>query len=233
MKSQNERAKEIGVSRQTLATWIKKKAPFEDDHRLAVWLLNQERITVKVRAWCNKIIKKNTPRKNHVAKDKSELKNLEGILDYYMGKLNASVEEGALESIKFWNEHVIKTSESIRRSEAHAAKLGIDNGTTLPRAEVERILRAVLYAGNACVNGSLTMICEHVAGMDDPAQIYDCLKPAIVGGRLFSGFDRVANIKGAPGLPDWVLECVKTTAKDYLGNSESLWTGSAKTTKGK
>jgi len=66
--------------------------------------------------------------------------------------------------------------------------------------------------------------------MSDPAQIYDTLKPAIVGGRLFSGFDRVENIKGAPSLPDWVIECVRLEAKQYLGNSEALWT---KTTKGK
>ena len=228
MKSQAERAEEIGVSRQSLATWIKKGAPFEDDRRLAVWLLNQERITAKVRAWCNKVIKRETPRQNHVAKDDAELKNLEGILDYYMGKLNESVQHGELESIKFWNEHVIKTSESIRRSEAHAAKLGIDNGTVLPRAEVERILRAVFYAGNGCVNGALSTICEHLAGLSDPSDVYHALKPAIVGGRLFSGFDKVANIKGAPALPDWVIECVKLEAQQYLGNSESLWTNKLK-----
>lgn len=224
MKPQAERAKEIGVSRQSLATWIKKGAPFEDDKRLAVWLLNQERITAKVRAWCNKVIKRDTPHQNHVAKTKTELKNLEGILDYYMGKLNESVACGELESIKFWNEHVIKTSESIRRSEAHAARLGIDNGTTLPRAEVERILRAVFYASNACVNANLTMICQHIAGLDKPEDIYDVLKPALVNACIFSGFDKVNNIKGAPGLPTWVLDCVRLDAKQYLGNSESLWT---------
>lgn len=224
MKPQAERAKEIGVSRQSLATWIKKGAPFEDDKRLAVWLLNQERITAKVRAWCNKVIKRDTPHQNHVAKTKTELKNLEGILDYYMGKLNESVACGELESIKFWNEHVIKTSESIRRSEAHAARLGIDNGTTLARAEVERILRAVFYASNACVNANLTMICQHIAGLDKPEDIYDVLKPALVNACIFSGFDKVNNIKGAPGLPTWVLDCVRLDAKQYLGNSESLWT---------
>ena len=52
----------------------------------------------------------------------------------------------------------------------------------------------------------------------------------MVGGRLFSGFDKVANIKGAPSLPDWVIDAVRMEAKQYLGNSEALWT---KTTKGK
>ena len=189
-KTKTDRAAEIGVSRISLNTWVKKGAPVDDDRRLAVWLLNQQRISTKVRSWCNRVIKRDTPRSNSVAKDEDELKNLEGILEYYMGKLNDSVQKGELESIKFWNEHVIKTSESIRRSEAHAAKLGIDNGTTLARAEVERILRAVFYAGNGCVNGALATICEHVAGLSDPGDVYHSLKPAIVGGRLFSGFDK-------------------------------------------
>ena len=128
------------------------------------------------------------------------------------------------DQVKFWSDLFLKQDESIRRSEAHAARLGIDNGTTLPRAEVERILRAVFYAGNGSVNGALTTICEHVAGLSDPGDVYHSLKPAIVGGRLFSGFDKVANIQGAPALPDWVIECVKLEAQQYLGNSESLWT---------
>ena len=87
MKSQADRAKEIGVSRVTLSTWIKKGAPFEEDKRLAVWLLNQERITAKVRAWCNKVIKRDTPRSNSVVKDQENMKSLEDILDFYMVKL--------------------------------------------------------------------------------------------------------------------------------------------------
>jgi hypothetical protein len=106
----------------------------------------------------------------------------------------------------------------------HAAKLGIDNGTVLPRAEVERILRAVFYAGNACTQGVLTSMCEQLVGYDNSGELFHALKPAIVGGRLFSGFDKVMNTKGAPNVPDWIVECVKLEAKQYLGNSESLWT---------
>lgn len=223
-KTQGEIAEEIGITRQALSACYRRGAPKGDDHRLAVWLLAQERITSKVRAWCNKVMKRKTPRSNHSAKNKKELKDLEGILDYYMGQLNESVSEEKLESIKFWNEHVLKTAESIRRSESHAAKLGLDNGTTLPRAEVERILRAVFYAGNACVQGSLTSVSEHLAAIDNPADLYHALKPIIVGGRLFAGFDKVKNVQGGPNVPAWVVDCVKLEAEQYLDSSESLWT---------
>ena len=222
--TQAQRAKEIGVSRQAFHDWKRKGAPVDDDYNLAVWILNQERITAKVRAWCKKVISKKTPRANSIVATGDELKDLEGVLEFYMGKLNAALADEALDSIKFWNEHVLKTSESIRKSQAHAAKLGIDNGTTLARSEVERILRAVFYAGNACVNSNMTMIAQRISGLDEAEDVYNELKPAIVGARLFSGFDKVANVQGAPAIPDWVLECVRLEAGQYLGNSESLWT---------
>ena len=206
--------------------WKLEGAPIGSQKKLASWLLNKQRLNKATRARMAECGIKSTPkRKLQKQKDAEPTgKSAEDFREDYRKKLEEAVEANDETGIKFWNEHYLKIDESIRKTQLHAQKLGIDNGTTLPRAEVERILRAVLYAGNACTNSSLTLICEHIAGMDDPAQIYDTLKPAVVGGRLFSGFDKVANIKGAPALPDWVLECVKLEAKQYLGNSESLWT---------
>ena len=226
MKTQTERAKEIGVTRQAFSSWVQKDAPVEDDHRLAVWLLNQERITAKVRAWCNKVIKANTPRSNRKPKDddSEEMKSLEDILEFYMRKLNEATLSGEnLESIKFWNEHAIKTGEAIRRSEAHAKKLGLQDGTTLSREEVERILRAVFYAGNGCTQGVLTTACEKWASINDPGELFHAMKPVIVGGRLFSGFSKVVTTEGAPQIPDWVMQCVTQEAEQYLSSLEGLW----------
>jgi hypothetical protein len=222
-KTHKHYAEEFGVSENVFRKWLQKGAPYQNEAKMITWLNNLERKSPEVKAWLKARGVKPKPKKSAVLKN-IKAKSAEDFRDHYQKKLEEATETNDQDQVKFWSELFLKQDESIRRSEAHAAKLGIDNGTTLPRAEVERILRAVLYAGNACTNSSLTLICEHIAGMSDPAQIYDCLKPAVVGGRLFSGFDKVANIKGVPALPDWVLECVKLEAKQYLGNSESLWT---------
>ena len=102
-------------------------------------------------------------------------------------------------------------------------KLGLEDGTTLSRSEVERIMRAVMYAGNGCIQGVLTTACEKWAAIEDPAELYAAIKPALVGGKLFSGFSRVATTEGAPQVPEWLIECVKQESEQYLNESESLW----------
>ena len=228
-KTQKQYAEDWGVKLVTWNKWKEAGAPVGNEKKLAFWLRTKQRLNKRTREKMAEVgvnTASKSKRKQVAKKIEAESKSAEDFRDHYKAQLDKCIQDpdGDPTEVKFWSELFLKQDESIRRSEIHAAKLGIDNGTTLPRAEVERILRAVLYAGNANVNSSLTIICEHIAGMSDPAQIYDALKPAIVGGRLFSGFDKVANIKGAPALPDWVLDCVKTEAKQYLGNSEALWT---------
>jgi hypothetical protein len=222
-KTHKHYADEFGVSENVFRGWLKKGAPYQNEPKMITWLNAQQRKTPAVRAWLKARGVKPVPKKAAVLK-KIKAKTAEDFRDHYQKMLEQATETNDQDQVKFWSELFLKQDESIRRSEAHAAKLGIDNGTTLARAEVERILRATFYAGNACVNSSLTMICQHIAGLSKPADIYNVLKPAMVGGRLFSGFDKVANIKGAPALPGWVIDAVRLEAKQYLGNSEALWT---------
>jgi hypothetical protein len=225
-RTDDEKAAEYGVSRQTIVRWREDGAPFDNDRELFLWMRKNQikgarkwRVDFLDKTPDLKLEKKSIPK----VKKQGDLSSAEHFRDHYKQQLDESIKCNDTESIKFWNEHYLKIDESIRKTQLHAQKLGIDNGTTLPRAEVERILRAIFYAGNGCVNGALSTICEHLAGVSDPAEIYDVLKPAVVGGRLFSGFDKVSHIHGAPALPKWVLDCVKTEAKEYLGSSESLW----------
>ena len=143
--------------------------------------------------------------------------------DFYRDKLNEAIEQNNEESIKFYNEHYLKIDESIRKTELHAKKLGLEDGTTLPRSQVEQILRAVFFAGNACLQGVLTGRCQEWADIHDPAELYESMKPELVAQKLFSGFSKVVTTTGAPNIPDWVMDCVRTEAKQYLASSDSLW----------
>jgi len=226
-KTHKHYAEEFGVSPNTFANWLKRGAPYQNEGKMKTWLLNLQRRPKGATAWLkdrgiNVATKKRKPKDVKAATQ--HLKTSEDFRDYYRLKLSGATETNDTDSVKFWSELHLKTDESIRRSEMHSAKLGLDNGTTLPRAEVERILRAVFYAGNACVQGSLTSVSEHLTAIENPADLYHALKPIIVGGRLFAGFDKVKNTAGAPGLPAWVVDCVKLEAQQYLDSSESLWT---------
>ena len=229
-KTHKHYAEEFGISEMVFRGWLKQGAPYQNEAKMVTWLNALQRKSPEVKAWLKARGVKPKPKKAAIL-DEIKGKTAEDFRDHYQKKLEEATDTNDQDQVKFWSELFLKQDESIRRSEAHAAKLGIDNGTTLPRAEVERILRATFYAGNACVNSSLTIICQHIVGLDRPEEIYDVLKPAMVGGRLFSGFDKVANIKGAPALPSWVIECVRLDAAQYLGGSEALWTGKATASK--
>ena len=149
-----------------------------------------------------------------------DLETDEQRLDFYRTKLAEASNIGDARNVKLYGELHLKTSDSIRRNEIHATKVGLKSGDTITREKCELYLRQAFWGGNAAVNASLTMICEHVAGMRTPEEVYHCLKPAFVGGRIFSGFDRLR----ALDVPQWFLDCVKDSAKDFLGNSEVLWT---------
>jgi len=230
-KTHKHYAEEFGISPNTFANWLRRGAPYQNEGKMKTWLLNLQRRPKGATAWL-KERGINVPARKRKPKDAEAetkgLKTSEDFRDYYRLKLSEATETNDTDSVKFWSELHLKTDESIRRTEAHSAKLGIDNGTTLPRAEVERILRAVFYAGNACVQGSLTSVAEHLAAIDNPASLYHAMKPIVVGGRLFAGFDKVKNVQGGPNVPPWVIDCVKLEAQQYLDSSESLWTKSRK-----
>jgi len=234
-KTHKHYAEEFGVSENVFRGWLKKGAPYQNEAKMKTWLSNLERKTPAVREWLrmrgiNVAGKK--PKKSDAKKGTEELTSAEAFRDHYKSKLEEAIEMNDTDSVKFWNEHYLKIDESIRKTELHAKKLGLEDGTTLSRTEAERILRAVFYAGNACIQGVLTTACQQWADAEGPSQLYEAIKPVMVGGRLFSGFSKVVSANGAPNIPDWVMECAMVESKQYLSSAEGLW-ASKKLTKNK
>ena len=215
-KSQQSYADEYGVSLKILKSWKDLGAPYKDEAKMVTWLLGRGRIPAGAKNWLKARGVDLDAKAGTDAPAQDKLQSAEDFRNHCKAKLAEAIGHNDQNEIEFWAKLHLQYDESIRRSETHAAKLGIDNGTVLPRAEVERILRAVMYAGNACVQGALTSICEKLAGISEPAEIFRILKPAIVGGRLFAGFEKVKNTRGEPGLPGWVVECVAGEFSQYL-----------------
>jgi len=222
-KTHKHYAEEFGVSINVFKGWLKKGAPYQNEAKMKTWLSNLERKSPGVKEWLrhrgiNVAGKK--PKKRDATKGAGELSSAESFRDHYRMKLDEAIQMNDTDSVKFWNEHYLKIDESIRKTELHAKKLGLEDGTTLARAEVERILRAVFNAGNTCIFDNLTQYCQRWADIHDPAELYHEMGPKLVFDALFSGFSKYELADGEPHIPKWVFDCVKNEQDQYISLSE-------------
>lgn len=208
-------AKEYNAAVRTVNRWAKLKAPFDDDEAMNAFVMKQKHIPKEFIKW--QIAKGFTQLDDDVVQDiGDEFESQSKLRDFYFAKLSAAAKRSDQNQIKYWNELLLKTDESLRRTEAHQKKLGLESGETIDRVEVERILAAVIYAGNACVRAQIKEIAEALAAESNPAVIYEALAPAILGGRIFEGFKNVAKADSGVILPAWVIDCVQSEGDNYL-----------------
>lgn len=224
-RTHQQQADRWGCPLSTWRRYIGRGAPCGNDKKFYQWVLNlqrtpdwaktSERMAAMGYKPKSKMKQRAKMQKESDAEESKE-KSAHHFRDFYRDKLNEAIELNDQEGIKFYNEHYLKIDESIRKTELHAKKLGLEDGTTLSRLDAERILRAAFYAGNACIQGVLTTKCQQWADIHDPAELYESMKPQLVFATLFSGFSKVETAKGAPNIPDWVSECVRQEQKQYI-----------------
>lgn len=208
-------AKEYCVAVRTINRWAKLGAPFDDDAAMNAFVMKQTNIPKKFISWQ---IEKGFTKIDETTDDEigDEFESQIKLRDFYFGKLSAAARRNDQNQIKYWNELLLKTEESMRRTEAHQKKFDLESGETIDRVEVERILAAVIYAGNACVRAQVKEIAEVLAAESSPAKLYEMLAPAILGGRIFEGFKAVAKSESQVKLPKWVIDCVQSEGENYL-----------------
>ncbi len=208
-------AKEYCVAVRTINRWVKLGAPFDDDAKMNSFVMKQTNIPKKFINWQ---IEKGFTKIDETTDDEigDEFESQMKLRDFYFAKLSAAARRNDQNQIKYWNELLLKTEESMRRTEAHQKKFDLESGETIDRIEVERILAAIIYAGNACVRSQIKEIAEVLAAESSPAKIYEMLSPAILGGRIFEGFKALARSDSQVKLPKWVIACVQSEGENYL-----------------
>lgn len=209
--SQTEDAEFWGVTQKTISEWSGKGFPASGTRaEQAAWISQNAR-------------RKNRATKERLAEfikaadgDAADI-SLEAARDFYSRELNAAMQAKVKdsESIKLWTDLLIKSEKCIRESEAHAKKLGVDKGELLSRGEVERILRAVAWSGNACLDKFSKQIAQRLSDKK-PAAVHKILKPTLVALTLFEAMKRVAKCPGEVNLPEWCVECFATEEKQYV-----------------
>ena len=156
------------------------------------------------------------PEKIETPKTVEDRKTLEQFRDYFAGQLNIATAANLADEVKHWTDLLHKAEKCIRESQAHERKLGLEQGETIQREEVERIMKAVIYAGNACVRNQLKEICQVLASESNPNAIYQKLAPATLGGRLFEGFKAVMKSPSKVQLPEWIVDVMQSEGENYL-----------------
>lgn len=218
-KTLGSRAKIYGCSVPTMRNWLSEGFP-DDNHEAAMeWMSVRAKLPTRskvlVAEW--KRQKNPTPAKPRA---KSKAKTAEELRDEYFAELQTAKDAMDEEREKVALNAYLKIDKQIREAEAHAKKLGLDRGEMLSRDEVCRIIRASTYAGNACIEGILEQVSEKVSAMDTPEQVYNFLKPIILGGRLFAGFSKVRKTPGEINVPDWLCDTWQDSADDYLKGAQ-------------
>ena len=216
--TQQQIADTFGIGQKMVSRWKQQGAPMDDIQALCKWLrLNRQRMPKELKAGIERVEKQTS--KNVIQKivvEAEDRKTLEDFRDYYVEQLNVATKADLADEVKHWNDLLLKAEKCIRESEAHIKKLGIEKGEMMPREDIERILAAVVYAGNACVRAQIKEIAEVLAAESSPAKIYEMLAPAILGGRIFEGFKALSKSESHVKLPAWVISCVQSEGENYL-----------------
>ena len=209
----------FGVDQKMVSRWKQQGASLDDFQALCKWLrLNRQRMPKELKDNIQRIERKASSDviQKSVATEAADRKTLEDFRDYYVEQLNVATKEGLADEVKHWNDLLLKAEKCIRESEAHIKKLGIEKGEMMPREEIQRIIRALIYGGNACVRAQVKEIAEVLAAESSPAEIYEMLSPAILGGRIFEGLKVLTKSESQVRLPMWVVECFQSEGENYL-----------------
>ncbi|MGB2010562.1 MAG: hypothetical protein ACPIG6_06305 [Akkermansiaceae bacterium] len=221
-KTEQELAKEFGVDRVgSIVKWKKRNAPFDGtDAEMYQWMIDN---SIKGAAAWRKAYRDANPEqfptkktaKKKQSKKKLELKSAEELMqEYYAEVLHArEIGDDAREKIAL--DAYLKIEKQIREQEAHAKKLGIDKGEMLPKSEVIRILRALIWAGNACCHKYAKQIAQRLSEKS-PAEVYKALAPILCNGMIFEGLKKITKPPGEVNVPQYVVDCFTDEREHYL-----------------
>jgi len=214
-QTQKALAEKWGTTQKNISLKIEMGCDFtaSDDTVARWWLSHSQRRSKAMNEAIAKYLKPETIK----AIKAEDRRTLEQTRDYYSDQLDQVTNSGRNDhvEIKFWNDLWLKADESIRRSQAHERKLGLEQGETLPKEDVEAILKNVIWAGNACCNNFSKQLAQSLSGKT-PAEVHKVLKPNLLAMLIFEGFDKLSKVPGEINMPQWVIDCVKSEEKLYL-----------------
>lgn len=148
------------------------------------------------------------------ARDSSLLADLKLQAAFAVFKLQRAQARGDLGAVKDATETLRYISGVIHDEELRAQKLGREIGDILPRAEAERILRALPYWLLRSVDELLADVCKRLAAASASGPLFieeirQLLEPALLSHRVLAPFARAAQINAGTTLPRWAVDAMR------------------------
>lgn len=224
--SQQEVAEFFGISQPQVGVFVKQGMPCDMSKEAAQHILkNQKRKSDHTKHVLKELLGSDVIQGKGQAiktpKSAQEKRSLEELRDYYNEKLSAETNADFQDDnqIKFWNDLYLKAEKCIRDAQAHEKKLGLEQGETIKRAEMERILKGMLFAANACIRNQVKEMAQDLAGKT-AAELYEALPSALFGGYILEGMSAVTKTESEVQIPQWVVDCMVGEGERYVSVKE-------------
>lgn len=140
-------------------------------------------------------------------------------------KLELAQSRGDLAAVKDATEQLRYISGVIYDEETLAQKLGREIGDQLPRAEVERLARALAYWSLRCTDEILVATCKPLAdasasGPLFPEEVRTLLEPVLLSARVFTPLVRALKSPTALALPAWLVDAHRAALADVIEDAD-------------
>lgn len=243
----NDRTRKIadrwGVTTQTVRNWIRENAPVDDDAQQATWIQSQQRVDPKVRAKAEEILAgklgfdaftedpdwKDFEKALKTQTAATVVDNiLEKFRGFYAFKLERATKAGKRREgdARFLTEQLIRLDRAIRENKLLSDKLGIEQGTTVQRADVQRWLRALGFWLMRGVDITLAEVVPKMTGLS-PTITHEiarkCIEPSLIGNRITAPFVLATKISGGSQLPEWMVATIRDTLDDFTKNGAAFF----------
>lgn len=217
-----------GVSLRTVAHWVTKGYPIHDDRSLAKALLANPATSERLQARALELSGGTRPVKSaeppvdiqRVHRSLAEeLVEIDEWITISQSEMKAAKANGHAAEFNRWNKIRREFSDQKVKNLLAQAKLGIDSGELINRAEVERLFGA--FAGRAAV--SIARLCDEMSirlvGMRDAGEAHQVLQDPLWGAMYVKPFQAAIDNKTFFTLPQWTANALVKAFSDLMSDA--------------
>ena len=230
-----------GVNRRSIQRWLKQGLPVDRPARMALYIIDLKSPAPGAKAKAEEILAKQTKgiepealvedeaeeveeegEPEDFAEDAGNV-NLEYLKGMYWRKLQAATKANREDLITYWDRKLRDVLKAIRDGELHAQRLGIEDGVTLPRNEVENLIRAMAFWLVRGIDQDMGDYAKKFLELNYVEEVQQVLDPYLLQRRLLIPFGKAASTSGPLRLPSWCVEILRDSVDDYIQNGADLF----------
>lgn len=223
----NVRAAEYGVTPRTVRNWRSAGAPLDDAAALGTWLREHERLPAAARPAAGPIDPtiREALATDWTALAGADLAKRRGDLELWSSRAEATMRR-ALEGKDMaeftrWQKIYLTFHAAALQARLAQAKLGIDTGDLVTRAECERLLGA--FINRLCLG--IQQVRDHLASrltnIPFETEIADHLETALITRALLDPVNAATAHAAAIGLPDWIPAACQAAIADHIADGRA------------